>query len=50
MDAADQVVDARPLVRRSAIMAATAKDGRLKNRTLTKLYNGRRTWLRLAHD
>jgi hypothetical protein len=47
---ADVPADARPLVRRSAIMAAAAKDSRLKNRTLTKLYNERPTWLRLAHE
>ncbi len=49
-DFADVPADARPLVRRSAIMAAAAKDARLKNRTLTKLYNERPTWLRLAHE
>ena len=42
--------EARPLVRRSAIMAAAAKDARLKKRTLTNLYNERPTWLRLAHE
>jgi hypothetical protein len=31
-------------------MAAAAKDKRLKNRTLTKLYNERPTWLRHAHE
>ena len=31
-------------------MAAAAKDSRLKNRTLTKLYNERPTWLKLAHE
>jgi hypothetical protein len=31
-------------------MAAAAKDARLKNRTLTKLYNERPTWLRMAHE
>jgi len=41
--------EARPLLRRSAIMAAAAKDPRLKKRTLTNLYNERPTWLRLAH-
>jgi hypothetical protein len=49
-DFADVPADARPLVRRSAIMAAAAKDSRLKNRTLTKLYNERPTWLRMAHE
>jgi hypothetical protein len=53
IDAADSFDDvpaeARPLIRQSAIMAAAAKDGRLKNRTLTKLYNERPTWLKLAH-
>jgi len=42
--------DARPLIRRSAIMALAAKDSRLKNRTLTKLYNERPQWLRLAPE
>ena len=54
VDAADDFADVpaagRPLVRRSAIMAAAAKDARLKNRTLTKLYNERPIWLRLAHE
>src|SRR3954453_12485256 len=54
VDAADDFADvpaaARPLVRRSAIMAAAAKDARLKKRTLTNLYNERPTWLRLAHQ
>ena len=49
IDAADSFEDvpkdARPLVRQSAIMAAAAKDPRLKNRTLTNLYNLRPTWL-----
>ncbi|MDB5319340.1 MAG: hypothetical protein JWN40_971, partial [Phycisphaerales bacterium] len=53
IDAADTFADvppeARPLVRRSAILAAAAKDERLKKRTLTNLYNERPTWLRLAH-
>jgi uncharacterized protein len=31
-------------------MAAAAKDSRLKNRTLTKLYNERPTWLKVAHE
>src|SRR5687768_3092929 len=39
-----------PLIRHSAIMAAAAKDSRLKKRTLTNLYNERPTWLRLAHE
>jgi hypothetical protein len=47
---ADLPTAARPLVRRSAILAASAKDAPLKNRTLTKLYNERPTWLRLAHE
>lgn len=54
IDAADDFSDvpaeARPLIRQSAIMAAAAKDARLKNRTLTKLYNERPTWLKLAHE
>jgi hypothetical protein len=41
---------ARALVRQSAIMAAAAKDARLKKRTLTNLYNERPTWLKLAHE
>lgn len=49
-DFADVPADARPLIRRSAIMAAAAKDARLKKRTLTNLYNERPTWLKLAHD
>lgn len=40
----------RALIRQSAIMAAAAKDPRLKKRTLTNLYNERPTWLRLAHE
>jgi hypothetical protein len=43
IDAADDFSDvpaeARPLIRQSAIMAAAAKDARLKKRTLTNLYN-----------
>jgi hypothetical protein len=31
-------------------MAAAAKDLRLKNRTLTNLYNERPTWLKIAHE
>ena len=31
-------------------MAAAAKDARLKKRTLTNLYNERKTWLKLAHE
>lgn len=46
----DVPADARPLIRRSAIMAAAAKDPRLKKRTLTNLYNERPTWLKLAHE
>ncbi len=34
----------------SAIVAAAAKDERLKKRTLTNLYNDRPTWLKLAHE
>ena len=41
--------EARPLLRHSAIMAAAAKDSRLKKRTLTNLYNERPTWLKVAH-
>jgi len=40
----------RLLCRQSAIMAAAAKDPRLKKRTLTNLYNERPTWLKLAHE
>ena len=54
IDAADKFedvpVEARGLIRQSAIMAAAAKDPRLKKRTLTNLYNERPTWLRLAHE
>ena len=46
----DVPAEARALVRQSAIMAAAAKDSRLKKRTLTNLYNERPTWLRLAHE
>ncbi len=49
-DFADVPPEARPLIRHSAIMAAAAKDARLKNRTLTKLYNERPTWLKHAHE
>jgi hypothetical protein len=49
-DFSDVPPEARPLVRRSAIMAAAARDARLKKRTLTNLYNDRPTWLRLAHQ
>lgn len=49
-DFADVPPDARPLVRHSALMAAAAKDPRLKKRTLTNLYNERPTWLKLAHE
>ena len=38
-----------PLIRHSAIMARAARDAKLKRRTLTKLYNERPTWLKLAH-
>jgi hypothetical protein len=38
------------LVRQSAIIAAAAKDPRLKKRTLTNLYNERPKWLKLAHE
>jgi len=48
-DFGDVPEEARGLLRRSAIMAAAAKDKRLKQRTLTNLYNERPTWLRLAH-
>ncbi len=41
---------ARPLVRQSAIMAAAAKDPKLKKRTLTNLYNERPAWLQMAHE
>jgi hypothetical protein len=54
IDAADTFEDvpkeARALVRQSAIIAAAAKDARLKKRTLTNLYNERPTWLKLAHE
>ena len=54
IDAADSFSDvpkeARALVRQSAIMAAAAKDERLKKRTLTNLYNERPTWLKIAHE
>lgn len=49
-DFADVPADARPLIRQSAIMAAAAKDSRLKKRTLTNLYNERPQWLKLAHE
>ena len=49
-DFADVPAEARALVRRSAIMAAAAKDTKLKRRTLTNLYNERPTWLRVAHE
>jgi hypothetical protein len=49
-DLSDIPVEARPLVRQSIIMAAAAKDPRLKVRTLTNLYNERPTWLVLAHE
>lgn len=41
--------DVRPMVKQSAIMAEAAKDAKLKDRTLTNLYNARPAWLRLAH-
>ena len=54
VDASDTFEDvpaaARGLIRQSAIMAAAAKDSRLKKRTLTNLYNERPTWLKLAHE
>jgi hypothetical protein len=54
IDSADSFADvppeARPVIRQSFIMAAAAKDPRLKKRTLTNLYNERSTWLRLAHE
>ena len=54
IDSADPFADvppeARPLIRQSFIMAAAARDPRLKKRTLTNLYNERPTWLRLAHE
>lgn len=49
-DFADVPPEARPLIRRSAIMARAAKDPNLKKRTLTNLYNQRPTWLKLAHE
>ena len=49
-DFADVPADARPLIRRSAIMAMAAKDARLKKRTLTNLYNERPQWLKLSHE
>ena len=53
VDMADDLSDvpksAQPLVRQSAIQAAAAGDPRLRERTLTNLYNERPTWLRLAH-
>ncbi|HET6441887.1 MAG TPA: DNA methyltransferase [Phycisphaerae bacterium] len=48
-DLSDLPEHARPLVRQSAIQAAAAGDPRLRERTLTNLYNERPTWLRLAH-
>ena len=42
--------EARALIRQSAIMAAAAKDVRLKKRTLTNLYNQRPEWLKAAHE
>ena len=49
-DFADVPEDARPLIRHAAVFAVAAKDPKLKIRTLTKLYNERPTWLRLAHE
>jgi len=49
-DFAEVPEEARALIRQSAIMARAAKDKRLKQRTLTNLYNERPTWLRLAHE
>jgi hypothetical protein len=49
-DFADVPAEARALIRHSAIMAAAAKDARLKKRTLTNLYNERPTWLKHAHE
>jgi hypothetical protein len=46
----DVPAEARPLLRRSAIMARAAKDARLKKRTLTNLYNERPEWLKNAHE
>jgi len=48
-DLSDVPESARPLLRQSAIQAAAARDPRLRERTLTNLYNERPTWLRLAH-
>jgi hypothetical protein len=48
-DLSDVPASARPLLRESAIQAAAARDPRLRERTLTNLYNERPTWLRLAH-
>ena len=39
--------DARPPLLRSALLAAAAEGPRLKSRTLTEVYNGRPTWLKL---
>jgi len=49
-DFSDVPAEARPLIRHSAIMAAAAKDPKLKKRTLTNLYNERPMWLQLAHE
>ncbi len=48
-DFSDVPEEARELLRQSAIMARAAKDPKLKKRTLTKLYNDRPAWLKLAH-
>lgn len=49
-DFSDLPKDARPLIRQATIAAEAAKDPRLKNRTLTKLYNERPAWLKHAHE
>jgi len=49
-DFADVPAEARPLIRRLAVMALAAEDLRLKKRTLTNLYNERPQWLKLAHE
>ena len=48
-DLSDVPDEARPLIRQSLILAQAARDPRLKDRTLTNLYNERPTWLCLAH-
>jgi hypothetical protein len=42
--------EARQLIRRSAIMVQAARHARLKQRTLTKLYNERPTRLAMVHE